>query len=205
MPRERNFLPLQSLSRQRKYSLFMEKLKPRSNDLILDLGGSDGSYLVSYYPWPGNITLMDIEIPRLSKSSSTKKICGNALTLPFDNNSFDIVWCNALIEHVGDFRYQRILANEIQRVGKSFFVTTPWKGFPIELHYQLPLYQFVPKRIQKLISRNFSVGWYKKGEWEDIYLLWLHQMKTLFPKATVIKHRVSFWPETLIAYLSLKL
>lgn len=206
MPRENKFLPLQGVSRQRKFNLFMEKLQPKSTDLVLDLGGSDGSYLQSYYPWPENIIVLDIEIYRLTKSAGKgNPVCGDALITPFMDSTFDIVWCNALIEHVGNFDCQQALSEEIHRIGRRYFVTTPWKGFPIELHYQLPLYQFVPKKIQQMISKNFAVGWYQKGEWESIYLLWHYQMKALFPDATVIKHRVSVWPETLIAYKYLKL
>lgn len=206
MPRDNKFLPLQGLSRQRKYNIFMEKIQPKPNDLVLDLGGSDGAYLLSYYPWPENIILFDIDFSRCSKSTGKgTPICGNALSTPFNDGTFDIVWCNALIEHVGDFYSQQILAKEIHRIGRRYFVTTPWKGFPVELHFQLPLYQFVPKNIQKFMSKKFAIGWYKKGEWESINLLWHYQMRALFPDATVVKHRVSLWPETIIAYKDLKL
>ena len=70
----------------------------------------------------------------------------------------------------------------------------------MELHYRLPLYQFVPKRVQRLLSRHCAIGYYAKGQWEDINLLWRHQFARLFPDACVIMQRVTVWPETMIAY-----
>ena len=53
---------------------------------------------------------------------------------PFPDNSFDWVFSNAVIEHVGDEYTQLIFINEMLRVGKSIFFTTPNKYFPVESH-----------------------------------------------------------------------
>ena len=53
---------------------------------------------------------------------------------PFPDNSFDWVFSNAVIEHVGDESTQLAFINEMLRVGKSIFFTTPNKYFPVESH-----------------------------------------------------------------------
>lgn len=53
---------------------------------------------------------------------------------PFAENEFDWVFSNAVIEHVGNRQDQLIFINEMLRVGKQVFFTTPNKGFPIESH-----------------------------------------------------------------------
>lgn len=58
----------------------------------------------------------------------------NALDLPFENQSFDLVYSNAVIEHVGDKTAQQTFVNEHARVGKHFILTTPNRMFPIEAH-----------------------------------------------------------------------
>ncbi|MDB9528789.1 methyltransferase domain-containing protein [Oscillatoria sp. CS-180] len=53
---------------------------------------------------------------------------------PFTDKSFDWVFSNAVIEHVGNREAQLLFINEMLRVGKNVFFTTPNKGFPVESH-----------------------------------------------------------------------
>lgn len=200
---KRGFFQLQISSRQRKFDLFMELFDPSPQDLVLDLGGGDGSYLSTMYPWPERVVVIDIQLERIARIGSFSRalpLLADGTRLPFAGGAFDLLWSNAVIEHVGGHDNQQAFASEVRRVAKAYFVTTPWRGFPIELHYKLPLYQFVPKRLQRAISQHMAIGWYGRGEWEEINLLWHRQLRMLFPEAQVIKQRVTPWPETLIAF-----
>ncbi|MES9886984.1 MAG: methyltransferase domain-containing protein [Candidatus Sedimenticola sp. PURPLELP] len=53
---------------------------------------------------------------------------------PFDDNQFDWVFSNAVIEHVGNDSDQLRFVNEMMRVSKNVFFTTPNKYFPVESH-----------------------------------------------------------------------
>jgi SAM-dependent methyltransferase len=53
---------------------------------------------------------------------------------PFADHQFDSVFSNAVVEHVGDSDRQLLFINEMLRVGKWVFFTTPNKWFPIETH-----------------------------------------------------------------------
>ncbi len=53
---------------------------------------------------------------------------------PFVDNEFEWVFSNAVIEHVGNTSDQLVFLNEMLRVGKNVFFTTPNKWFPIESH-----------------------------------------------------------------------
>ena len=64
---------------------------------------------------------------------------------PFENDSFDVVWANAVLEHVGNFDRQVFFVREMRRVGKVLFFSTPNRGFPIELHTCLPRVHWLPK------------------------------------------------------------
>ena len=56
---------------------------------------------------------------------------------PFQDKQFDWVYSNGVIEHVGDEQAQLNFLNEMLRVGKNVFFTTPNKYFPIEAHTQV--------------------------------------------------------------------
>jgi len=53
---------------------------------------------------------------------------------PFADEEFDWVFSNAVIEHVGGPQEQVHFLNEMLRVGRYVFFTTPNKFFPIESH-----------------------------------------------------------------------
>ena len=53
---------------------------------------------------------------------------------PFPDKAFDWVFSNAVIEHVGEDDEQLLFLNEMMRVAKNVFFTTPNKFFPVETH-----------------------------------------------------------------------
>lgn len=74
---------------------------------------------------------------------------GDARKLPFPDGSFDYVFSNAVIEHVGGPDDARRMLSESRRVArKGAFHTTPNRWFPIETHTQLPLLHWLPRRWQ---------------------------------------------------------
>lgn len=54
--------------------------------------------------------------------------------LPFEADTFDLVFSNAVIEHVGEMEDQVKFIKEHDRVGKNWILTTPNRLFPIEGH-----------------------------------------------------------------------
>lgn len=64
-------------------------------------------------------------------------IQADGLNLLFSDHSFEFVFSNAVIEHVGGEVDQQKFINEHNRVGKNWVFTTPNRLFPIESHSQL--------------------------------------------------------------------
>jgi len=54
--------------------------------------------------------------------------------LPWAPDEFDLVYSNAVIEHVGGEEVQRQYLAEHARVGRYWIATTPNKTFPVESH-----------------------------------------------------------------------
>ncbi len=81
--------------------------------------------------------------------------------LPFDDAAFDWVFCEAVIEHVGNAERQSLLIKELMRVAnKGIFVTTSNRWHPIEFYTALPFLHWLPsalwKRFLKLLGKE---GW----------------------------------------------
>jgi len=85
------------------------------------------------------------------------------------------------------------------RVGKSWFVTTPNYWYPFESHYHLPFIQFLPRSIQREYNRLLGTH-IPKGTVQELALLSARELRRLFPTSRIAKVRVTFWPETLVAY-----
>jgi len=68
--------------------------------------------------------------------------------LPFDNDSFDIVISNHVIEHVGDDQAQALHLSEFYRVlrkGGLGYLAVPNRWMLVEPHYRLPLLSWWPE------------------------------------------------------------
>ncbi len=114
---------------------------------ILDVGGRDVVWqTIGFAGDPTvHITLANIE-PTPTSYANIRSVTADARDLnQFADDEFDVVYSNSVIEHVGDFEDMRRMANEIQRVGKRYFVQTPYRYFPIEPHFLFPFFQFLPR------------------------------------------------------------
>jgi ubiquinone/menaquinone biosynthesis C-methylase UbiE len=81
---------------------------------------------------------------------------GDACDLPWADKYFDLVYSNAVIEHVGSFEIQKKVASEIMRVGKSWFVSTPNRWYPFEFHMRRPFVTWLPGDLYLKVGRLFS-------------------------------------------------
>lgn len=194
-------------SRKKKFDLLSSVFQARAEDRVLDVGAS-GEVFLRYtfedvYPFPerivaGGATLNEILSTRQFYSIPQYAVF-DGCALPFPDQSFDLVFSNAVIEHIlGDGR-QAKFAQEIMRVGKSWFVTTPNFWYPFESHYHLPFIQFMPRPLERQYNRILG-SHIPKGEVQDLSLLAARDLRRLFPHSEIRKVRVTFWPETLVAY-----
>jgi len=63
---------------------------------------------------------------------------------PFADKTFEWAFSNAVVEHVGDERAQLEFVDEMLRVARRVFFTTPNKYFPIESHTNAVLLHWLP-------------------------------------------------------------
>jgi SAM-dependent methyltransferase len=179
-------------SRRRKLALFMETMAPTAETTVLDLGADDSgfgegggcstlNFFEELYPWPEQITALGLNEGERFRASfpRVRYVQADALALPFEDGSFDVVFSNAVIEHVGDRERQRRFVDEALRVGRRAFVTTPNRWFPVEVHTRLPLVHWLPDRLAHPVYELARKPWAK-----EIDLLGAGSLRDLFPPGT---------------------
>jgi len=176
-------------SRRRKLRLFLEELHPTAETSVLDVGadelafGEGGgcgtlNFFEEHYPWPERITALGLQDGSgfRARYPEIPYVQGDACALPFADGEFEIVFSNAVIEHVGDRERQRRLVAEAIRVGRRAFITTPNRRFPVEVHTRLPVVHWLPDRLAHPAYR--AVG---KSFATEVHLLSRSSLEALFP------------------------
>lgn len=151
---------------QYQESNYFEKLYPYK-DKIVCVGTEDGSHLETQYPGIRFVQIVPQE------------------PLPFRDKEFDIAFCNAVIEHVGNAKRQKEFINEMLRVSSSFFLTTPNRWCPLEFHTAIPLLHFMPKKMYRKILNMLGETYWSKEE--NLNLLSKKELRALFPKESNVR------------------
>lgn len=114
--------------------------------------------------------------------------------LEYEDNAFDLVHSNSVIEHVGTWADMCAFAKEAQRVGQYYFVQTPSYWFPVEPHCLFPFFQYLPRPARLFLVRRFRLGHWPKAASvdegmriiESASLLTRSMLGSLFPEAAIL-------------------
>lgn len=200
--------------RKNRFKLFTDMLSKLTRPFrILDIGGTQSFWEMMNFRLPEGCEIQLLNIFPVEVSlKGFVSIVGDGRNLSrFREQEFEMIFSNSVIEHVGSYPDQKQMADEIRRVGQSFFVQTPNKYFPIEPHYHLPLFQFLPLNSKAWLHRRFALGWAEKAESDQtalvqaqsVNLLSKRALRSLFPDAEIIDEKFLFLTKSFIA-ISLK-
>ena len=182
--------------RRKMFLLFMDMIRPRPDARVLDVGVTsderyrESNYFEQMYPFPGNITCVGTEdgthlAARYPGLSYRRVQPGDPL--PFRDAEFDVVFSNAVLEHVGSRTAQAAFVRELCRVGKSIFITTPNRWFPFEHHTGLPVLHYLPPSVfRALLRRTRYRHW---AEESNLNILTARELATLFPSHVAVTVR----------------
>lgn len=197
--------------RRARFALFLSLLEKLEGHVeILDIGGTQEFWNLMTEGDPGDVrvTLLNIDHQPVT-SAKFVSAEGDARAMPqFRDKSFDIVFSNSVIEHVGSYSDQARMAREVVRVGRRYFVQTPNKRFPLEPHFLFPFFQYLPSVVRAQMVHRFDVGWYKripdyaaaKAEVDSIQLLTRSRFTALFPGASIHVEKLWGLPKSFVAY-----
>jgi hypothetical protein len=198
------------LFRRKRIKKFLDVFQPRPETRILDVGGHPKCWWD--VPTKAQITTLNIypldEYDRSFLTPNQKTVVGDGTELAYEDKSFDIVFSNSVIEHLGTESRQAKFAAEARRVGKGYWIQSPAKEFFIEPHYFAPFIHWFPKRVQRRLLRNFSL-WGLLGRpteetldsvLAELRLLRSVEYRCLFPDARIWSERFFGLPKSYVAY-----
>lgn len=183
--------------------LYLETMNVNEGTTVLDLGGQP----MIWDTVPVRMDLTILNLPGAAKTEhrshhKTRFVEGDACQVEgFQGRSFDIVFSNSVIEHVGAPPKQSDFAREVRRLGKSYWVQTPSKWFPIEAHCGMPLWWFYPAAVRRYFIKRWRQklpGWTQMVA--ETTVLTKADLKRLFPEAKILVERSFGFPKSYIAY-----
>ena len=158
-------------NRERKASTIVSILQDYmgeklANSFVLDVGSSTGYVDNIIADSAAYVEGLDIDEEAINFAKENKKKnnlkfrIANAMNLNYENESFDIVICNHVYEHVLD---DVGLMDEIYRILKTdgiCFFTAGNRICIIEPHYKLPLLSLMPRALAHIYMRITNKGEY---------------------------------------------
>jgi SAM-dependent methyltransferase len=186
------FDPLQRRFRARRMALLASTVGLTRDTRVLDVGGTIDIWRLA--PVMPRLVLLNMQRARYEVGGAEAVVLGDGTRLPFADQSFDLVFSNSVIEHVGSRAQQARFAAEIARVGKRFWVQTPNRYFPIEQHLWTPFLHWLPR------ASGEQHEYYVRHYLDSIRLLTASDLRALFPGATVRRERFLGWTKSLLAW-----
>jgi ubiquinone/menaquinone biosynthesis C-methylase UbiE len=162
---EADSLPVRVAAHQRHkmFARFLVDTGVAPCETVLDVGVTSdrtyqaSNYLEAWYPYKNMVTAAGIDDASFlcAQYPGMQFVKANGLSLPFSDETFDVVHSAAVVEHIGSFAQQCAFVRECCRVARrAVFVTTPNRWFPMEFHTVLPLVHWLPKPMFRSLMRR---------------------------------------------------
>ena len=196
--------------RRARFAFFLDLLARLKGELrILDVGGSVEFWKMMGLAQPRlQLTILNQTFGPADQAAENIVVGDARNMIGFRDREFDVAFSNSVIEHVGTYVDQQRMAAEVRRVAARYFVQTPNKYFPIEPHFLVPGFQFLPLRVRAELLARRDLGWYKRAasyaealrEVTAVRLLTRRELCELFPEATLYRERLLGLTKSFVAY-----
>jgi hypothetical protein len=187
--------------RERRFRLFDQLVADLPRPLrIIDIGGTTKFW--EQRGWAGrddvSITLVNLE-PAPRSYDNVRPTQGDATDLAdHADGSYDVAFSNSVIEHLYTLEAQTRMANEVRRVATAYWVQTPNFWFPVEPHFLVPAWHWLPEDARVAILRRRGVGWagrcpdpeFARSIVQQHRLMRRRELARLFPGAVIVGERV---------------
>lgn len=176
---------------------------------VIDLGGTAESWLRAPVR-PAQVQVVNLEPePEPSELPAWLRADqGDACDLPATilSGSYDLVFSNSVIEHVGGHAQRMRFAEAVHKLSSRHWVQTPYRYFPVEPHWLFPGFQFLPLSARARVAHRWPLAHSPSASRQDglaeamtVELLSRAEMAYYFPHAELKPERILGVVKSLIA------
>lgn len=197
--------------RRKRFVLFKSLLEALPKPLhILDAGGTASFWSMMGWTSDEDIQIVLLNLREIQVSDQKfKSIVGDIKDMStVKDQEFDVVFSNSVLQYAWNFSEQQRMADEIQRVGKRYFLQTPNRYFPLEPHFLFPFFQFLPLSMKVWLLMHCDLGSHSRVSDRQKAieivstrrLLTKREMHFLFPNATLVEEKFLGLAKSFIVY-----
>jgi hypothetical protein len=165
---------------------------------VIDLGGTAEAWLRAPVR-PAAVHVVNLEPESDPAASWLRTDQADACDLPahITDGSYDLVFSNSVIEHVGGHAQRMRFADSVHKLADMHWIQTPYRYFPIEPHWLFPGFQFLPLSTRSRLSRHWPLVHTKPASRQDalstamsVELVSWTEMKFYFPSSVIRPERM---------------
>jgi len=163
---------------------------------ILDIGstsdtGKSSNAFLYFFPKSKIISISDQVIKNETKLKfpNVDFVLGDGLSLNYPSNKFDLVFSNAVLEHVGKYENVKKFILEAYRVSREdVILITPNRWFPLETHTKIVLLHWLPKQVFRKFIRLLGMDFFSKEE--NLNLLSCRDLKKILASTGIQGYKI---------------
>ncbi|MDQ4054424.1 MAG: methyltransferase type 11 [Actinomycetota bacterium] len=189
-------------ARLRRWEVFRSHFPDLGDMRVLDLGGTVESWRRAPVR-PAHVTVLNLVEPGWGEDGWATPLTGDAcaaraaLEAAGAQASYDLVFSNSLLEHVGGHAQRSRLAESVRELAPYHWVQTPYRYFPVEPHWLFPLMQFLPMRLRAVVAERWPLAHTRpasradaisNAQWTE--LIGITELRAYFPTSQILKERL---------------
>ncbi|MFC4588891.1 class I SAM-dependent methyltransferase [Sphaerisporangium corydalis] len=194
-------------ARARRWNWFAESFPDLSSMSVIDLGGTASAWLRAPVQ-PAHVQIVNLETPPADLPGWLRADVADACALPpgILDTHYDLVFSNAVIEHVGGHLRRRMFADSVHRLAERHWVQTPYRYFPVEPHFLFPGFQYLPIAARTALLRRWPLVHTPTSDREaarnivmEVELLSITEMRHYFPSSEIRFERLGGLVKSVLA------
>lgn len=197
--------------RAQRWELVAKSFPDFASVSVLDLGGTVEAWRRAPLR-PACVTVLNLYEPGRSQEDWLVPITGDAcrareaLASAGAAPSYDVVFSNSLLEHVGGHAQRVALAREVHALAPRHWVQTPYRYFPLEPHWLFPGLQFLPLPARARLAAHWPLAHsspespaeaMSEVQWTE--LVGVAELRAYFPRSVIHRERVAGLTKSLVA------
>lgn len=197
--------------RSERWTLLQRSFPDLAEAHVVDLGGTVEAWRRAPVR-PRHVTVLNLFEPGESDEPWVTAVTGDAcrarqaLAEAGAPTTYDVVFSNSLLEHVGGHAQRVALAREVHALAPRHWVQTPYRYFPLEPHWLFPGLQFLPMAARARLAARWPLAHsspespaaaMSEVQWTE--LVGVAELRSYFPGSQIHREKVAGLTKSLVA------